>query len=214
MVFGFECTLNMTRTLTPPRAGAPVTRRSMLPRRRTHATQEAPQCFHLCESNALPRAPRINRWFFRPKYREWVDMVGGTPDVFWGVWVQPRHRASASAGAPRHRDSRCQQFSRVSRGPATPRQQVSTVFSRQPGPRDIWGLRVSRGAATSRHLTFSASGCQPGPRDIATSDFLRVRMSAATSRHRRGGVNPHTPQPRLAHQAPLRHGLASGWRRA
>ena len=74
MVFGFECPVNMVRTLTPPRAGASVARRSMLQRWRTHATQEAPQWFPLCESNALPWIPQINRWFFGPKYREWVDM--------------------------------------------------------------------------------------------------------------------------------------------
>ena len=65
---------NVGRTLTPPRAGALVTRRSMLQRWRTHAMQEAPQWFPLCESNALPWIPQINRWFFGPKYREWVDM--------------------------------------------------------------------------------------------------------------------------------------------
>ena len=74
MVSGFECTLNMTRTLTPPRAGAPVTRRSMLQRWRTHAAQEAPQWFPLCESNTLPWIRQINRWFPVPKYCEWVDM--------------------------------------------------------------------------------------------------------------------------------------------
>ena len=65
---------NVGRTLTPPRAGAQVTCRSMLQRWRTHAMQEAPQWFPLCESNALPRIPQINRWFVVPKYREWVDM--------------------------------------------------------------------------------------------------------------------------------------------
>ena len=49
------------RTLTPPRAGAQVTCRSMLQRWRTHAMQEAPQWFPLCESNALPWIPQINR---------------------------------------------------------------------------------------------------------------------------------------------------------
>ncbi len=62
------------RTLTPPRGGAPVTRSRMLQRWRTHATQEAPQWFPLCESNALPWIPQINRWFPVPEYREWVDM--------------------------------------------------------------------------------------------------------------------------------------------
>ena len=81
MAFGFECTLNMARTLTPPRAGAPVTRRSMLQRWRTHAAQEAPQWFPLCESNTLPWIRQINRWFPVPKYREWVDME---------VWSQVR----------------------------------------------------------------------------------------------------------------------------
>jgi hypothetical protein len=80
MVFRSVRTPNMARTLTPPRAGAPVTRRSMLQRWRTHAAQEAPQWFPLCESNVLPWIPQINRWFPVPKYREWVDMSRPTGD--------------------------------------------------------------------------------------------------------------------------------------
>ena len=54
----------------------------LLPRWRTHTTQEAPQWFSLCGANALPGIPQINGWFFGPKYREWVDMTTTARNCF------------------------------------------------------------------------------------------------------------------------------------